>query len=107
MMIIDKAAWQIDGGVPEEYVVKHFQMIFSWLNQHEMLSDDGKEEFEDGIDSCASLNEDLVTSDAVDFLDECYDECLREIEKNGLYGSDSSTAELEKAYLNYLDKHKT
>lgn len=104
MKIIDKAAWQIDGGVPEEFVSKHFQAVFSWLDQHEMLSEEGKEEFEDGIDSCASLNEDLVTPEALDFLDKCYDECLKTIEKNGLYGSDLSTAEFEKAYLIYLEK---
>lgn len=28
MIIIDKAAWQIDGGVPEELVVNHFKTVF-------------------------------------------------------------------------------
>lgn len=103
MKIIDKAAWQIDAGVPEEFVVKHFQTVFSWLDQHEMLSDEGKEEFDDGIDSCASLNEDLVTPEALNFLEKCYDEFLKTL-KGEKYGSDFSAAELEKIYLAYLEK---
>lgn len=103
MKIIDKAAWQIDGGVPEELVVKHFQTVFLWLDQHEMLSDEGKEELDDGIDSCASLNEDLVTPEAFDFLEKCYDEYLKLLE-GGKYGSEFSTIELEKIYLIYSEK---
>lgn len=101
MKIIDKAAWQIDGGIPEEFVVKHFQFVFLWLYNHEMLSDEGVEEFEDGVDSCASLNEDLITLDALIFLDTCYDEYLKLIEANGIYGSELSVLELEKVYLAY------
>ena len=59
MIIIDKAVWQIDGGVPEELVVNHFKTVFLWLEKHDMLSVEGKEELEDGIDDCASLNEEL------------------------------------------------
>jgi len=106
MTIIDKAAWQIDGGVPKELVVKHFITVFSWLDRHKMLSDEGREEFEDGIDSCASLNEDLITPEALDFLEECYDGYLKVIEQDGKYGSDSSDIELEKIYLNYSEKRR-
>jgi len=102
MKIIDKAAWQIDGGVPEELVVRHFQIVFSWLDRHKMLSDEGKEEFDDGIDSCASLNEDLVTPEALVFLEKCYDEYLKTLE-GGKYGSDLSEIELEKAYSIYCE----
>lgn len=98
MKIIDKAAWQIDGGVPEELVVRHFTTVFSWLSQHKMLSDEGEEEFEDGIDSSASLNEDLVTPDALIFLEKCYDMFLKTVEEEGKYGSDLSATELEKMY---------
>lgn len=105
MKIIDKAAWQIDGGIPEELVVKHFQIVFLWLDEHEMLSDEGVEELEDGIDSCASLNEDLVTSEGLVFLDACYDKYLKLIETNGMYGSELSVLELEKVYLTYKENN--
>ena len=44
MIIIDKAVWQIDGGVPEKLVVNHFKTVFLWLEKHDMLSDEGKED---------------------------------------------------------------
>jgi len=105
MVIIDKAAWQIDGGVPEELVVKHFQAVFLWLDRHGMLSDEGQEELSDGIDDCASLNEDLLTSEALVFLEQCYDEYLKEVDGEK-YGNDCGAAELEKVYLAYLDRSK-
>ena len=46
MVIIDKAVWQIDGGIPEDLVISHFNTIFTWLDDHKMLSAEGKEELE-------------------------------------------------------------
>lgn len=100
MIIIDKAAWQIDGGVPEELVVNHFKTVFSWLKRHDMLSDEGEEEFEDGIDDCASLNEDLITKEGIEFLEKCYDDYLKVIAKDK-YGIDYNGYELEKIYNQY------
>jgi hypothetical protein len=104
LIIIDKAAWQVDGGVPEDLVVNHFQTVFSWLGQHKMLSSEGEEELEDGIDSSASLNEDLVTSEGLAFLEKCYDTFLRSVESIGIYGSEPEADELEKTYLSYTEK---
>ena len=100
MKIFDKAAWQIDGGIPTDVVVKHFNIVFTWLDKHEMLSDEGREEFEDGIDDCASLNEDLVTPEGSDFLDKNYDNYLKVL-RDGKYGKDFNAVELEKIYLDY------
>lgn len=101
MTIIDKAAWQIDGGVPEDLVVNHFKTVFSWLEKHNMLSEDGKEELEDGIDDCASLNEELVTKEGLGFLENCYDDYLSAIAKDK-YGTDYNGDELEKIYNKYI-----
>lgn len=103
MIIIDKAAWQIDGGVPEELVVNHFKTVFLWLKRHDMLSDEGEEEFEDGIDDCASLNEDLITKEGIEFLEKCYDDYLKVIAKDK-YGIDYNGYELEKIYNQYNAK---
>ena len=46
MVIIDKAVWQIDGGIPEDLVISHFNTVFTWLDDHKMLSVEGKEELE-------------------------------------------------------------
>ncbi len=46
MVIIEKAVWQIDGGIPENLVISHFNTVFTWLDDHKMLSAEGKEELE-------------------------------------------------------------
>lgn len=103
MVIIDKAAWQIDGGVPEQLVVNHFKTVFLWLGKHDMLSDEGKEELEGGIDDCATLNEKLITKEGMGFLENCYDEYLKVVAK-GKYGTDYNGDELEKIYDQYKGK---
>lgn len=100
MKIIDKAAWQIDGGVQEETVVKHFKNVFSCLNLHGMLTEEGKEEFEDGIDDSASLNEDLITPEALEFLEKYYDTYIASIE----YGWDEGCKGLNDFYKSYLER---
>lgn len=103
MIIIDKAAWQIDGGIPENLVVSHFNTVFKWLENHEMLSEEGKEEFDEGLDDCASLNENMVTDDGLEFLEKCYDEYLTAVAKEK-YGLDIDGEELEKIYQKYARK---
>lgn len=100
MIIIDKAAWQIDGGVPENLVTSHFKTVFSWLDNHGMLTAEGQEEMEDGIDDTVSLHEKLVTSEGLAFLEKCYDEYLSIIAKDK-YGLDIEGEELEKIYRKY------
>ena len=68
MKIIDKASWQIDGGIQKSLVVQHFRNIFLWLNIKGMLTPEGKENLEFGIDESISLNERLITPIALDFL---------------------------------------
>lgn len=98
--IYDKAEWQIDGGIPSELVVNHFKIVFTWLKKHDMLSEEGKEELEDGIDSEASLNEELLTQEGTSFLDKYYDKFLMVIAKEK-YGKNDSIEELDKLYKEY------
>ncbi len=100
MKIYDKAVWQIDGGIPYELVVNHFKIVFTWLNKHDMLSEEGKEELEDGIDGEASLNEQLLTQEGTSFLDKYYDKFLMAIAKE-TYGKNDSIEELDKLYQEY------
>jgi hypothetical protein len=102
MIIIDKATWQIDAGIPANLVVNHFNTVFIWLNNHGMLTKAGIEEFEDGIDDSASLNERLVTVGGLTFLEKCYDEYLTVIAKDK-YGVDYGGEELEKIYQKYKE----
>lgn len=100
LKIYDKAVWQVDGGIPSKLVVNHFKIVFTWLNKHDMLSEEGKEELEDGIDSEASLNEEQLTNEGIDFLDKYYDKFLMAIAKEK-YGKEISIEELDKLYKEY------
>ena len=84
-------------------MVSHFNTVFVWLDAHGMLSEEGKEELEDGIDDCASLNEEMLTMDGFSFLETCYDEYLTVIAKEK-YGQDNNGEELEKIYQKYREK---
>lgn len=99
MKTIDKAAWQIDGGVPAEKVVSHFRMMFEWLASHGMLTEDGEEELEDGIDDCAVLNDELVNGQGMAFLEKCYDDYLKAAAD--FYGNDDGGSALEDIYRKY------
>lgn len=76
MKIFDKAQWHIDNGENTVKVVEKFKKVFLFLNDHNMLSDDGLEIYELGIDSSVSLNEKMVTPNGQDFLDKYYDEVI-------------------------------
>jgi len=98
LQIIDKAAWQIDNGVQPSVVITHFKRLFSWLAAKDMLTAEGKEVFEIGIDDSASLHERLVTPEALAFLLSAYDEYI----KNNAYGTDTDSSVLESVYAGYL-----
>lgn len=83
-------------------MISHFKTVFIWLNNHEMLTEEGKEEFKDGIDDCASLNERLITDEGLCFLQKCYEEYLTVIAKDK-YGIDSDGQELERIYQKYKE----
>lgn len=80
MKIFDKASWQIDNGMKEEVVIAHFEFIFEWLNEHDMLSPDGLEILEAGIDEEVSLHEGVVNEKGLHFLNEFYDKLITDTE---------------------------
>ncbi len=100
MKIYDKAVWQIDGDIPSELVQNHFKMTFMWLAKNNLLSEIGKEELDEGIDCEASLNEEQLTNEGIDFLDKYYDKFLMAIAKEK-YGKEISIEELDKLYKEY------
>lgn len=91
MKIFDKAQWHIDAGEDTREVVDKFKAIFEYLNERDMLSAEGKEILEFGIDGSISLNERLVNKDGIVFLYEYYDKLIN-------FNSTKLKAELEKLY---------
>ena len=95
MKIFDKAQWHIDGGENPSSVTNKFLVIFDLLNEEGLLSDDGMEILELGIDSSVSLNEKMVTGIGFEFLEKYYDEVIN-------YGYDEIAHELRKCYHAFI-----
>ena len=98
MKSYDKAAWHIDGGERETDVIARFKDIFAFLSDKKMLSAEGMETLEFGMDSSVSLNSNMVNAEGETFLDAYYDVILnqnpKEIQKS-----------LQESYEKYVDEN--
>jgi hypothetical protein len=94
LKIYDKAAWHIDNGMAPEKVIKHFETVFSWLEEKGFLNDSGKEIIEIGIGSDASIHEELLTPDGNEFLSKYYDDIIKKTE----YSTDKTIVLLNKYF---------
>lgn len=79
MTIYDKARWQIEGGIEEELVIQHFRFMFQWLNDYNLLSEEGKKTYADGIDESSVLMDEYVNEEGKKFLDKFYDSYIEQI----------------------------
>jgi len=84
--------------------VSHFRIVFKWLHQKHLLSADGEEEYSDGIDDTASLNEELLTDEGLKFLKEYYDVYLKRLTNENKYGNDTNGYILNELYNKYLSQ---
>lgn len=73
MQIYDKAVWHIDAGENSNEVLEKYRLIFFYLKSHGMLTSDGIELFDGGIDSSMSLNENLLTKDGNNYIRNQFD----------------------------------
>lgn len=96
MKSYDKASWHIDGGEKVSDVVARFKTIFNFLADKKMLTPEGVETLDFGMDSSVSLNSNMVNPDGKAFLDRYYDFILSqnptEIKKNLKEAYDKYTA---------------
>ena len=76
MNIYDKASWHIDGGQDKDIVISRFEVVFSFLNNQNMLSEDGKEIYELGIDDSAVIHDGFLNADGKAYMDANYDSLL-------------------------------
>ena len=76
MKIYDKAQWHLDAGEKKECVLARFDAVFAFLNEEHLLTADGEEIFDMGIDESISLHERLVTEEGNRILERCYDEII-------------------------------
>ena len=97
MKIYDKAQWHIDAGENKEIVVAKFQAVYVFLQNKGLLSDEGREIYELGIDGSISLNERMVTDAGGKFLERFYDEVID-------FSEIQITQELEKKYSVFVSE---
>lgn len=72
MTIYDKANWHIDYGENEKEVLARYSLWMEYLHGRNMLSQDGEELFELGVDESFSLTDAMVTKEGNDFLEKEY-----------------------------------
>lgn len=94
MTIYDKVRWQIEGGIEEALVLQHFEFMFQWLKEYNLLSKEGKEAYASGIDETCVLLDEYVNEDGKKFLDKFYDTYIDKIE----YGKGENSEMLKKMY---------
>lgn len=82
MVIYDKPKWHIDSGMNKKEVVDKFKLVFIFLSNNNMLSDEGLEQIEIGIDEECSLNEKSVNNKGKSFLEYCYEDAINFESKN-------------------------
>ena len=76
MKIYDKAQWHIDAGENESIVIARFKSVFTFLQKHNLLSDEGIEIYNLGVDDSVSLHERLLTDDGNKVIDRYYDNVI-------------------------------
>ena len=71
--VYDKASWHIDAGEPTSSVLSHFKFIIDWCNQNNLLTDEGEEILEFGIDESISIHSRLLNERGNMFMTKYYD----------------------------------
>ena len=100
MVIFDKPKWHIDAGMNIKDVLEKFRIVFDFLSSNDMLSNDGIEQIEIGIDEECSLNEMAVNKKGKSFLEYCYNDIIN-------YNSEDMAAALYEKLLSFnkLQEH--
>ena len=83
VIIYDKVSWHFPEGkkCPSlEAAKSHFIAIMGWLAENELLSNEGKEIFDLGIDSDFSIASSILNDKGNDIIAKYYSDWLRSIE---------------------------
>lgn len=93
----DKVSWHFPEGKgcqSLEAAIIHFTVVMQWLQKKGLLSTEGHEAMQNGIDSEFSLTAYMLTADGVGILDKCYSNWVSSIQ----YGKVPSTDLLDRCY---------
>lgn len=82
IVVYDKVSWHYPEGenCPSLEIAKvHFESIMAWLKDNTLLSEEGEENFEIGVDSDFSINSLMLSKKGNDFLKMYYTNWLKTI----------------------------
>ena len=82
-LVYDKASWHIDAGEPADRVLAHFKFIMNWCKQNNLLSEEGEEIVEFGIDDSISIHSRLLNERGNLFMAKYYDMFITANKENG------------------------
>ena len=105
-IVYDKVSWHFPEGekCPNLDTAKaHLIAIMKWLKENNLLSDEGKEIFELGIDSDFSLTSSMLTEKGNEIIKKGYTEWLKKIDYQSdvdLRFWDEILNEIQKSYKN-------
>ena len=74
--VYDKAEWHIDAGENSKIVISRFKLIMNFLKAKSMLSNEGEEIIDIGIDSSISIHERMLTNSGKEFIESYYDNII-------------------------------
>jgi hypothetical protein len=79
LVVYDKVSWHFPEGkdCPSlSAAKKHFEVLMNWLKQNHLLSNEGEEIFELGIDADFSINSSMLSQEGQKIMDEIYSSWL-------------------------------
>ena len=82
LKIYDKAQWHIDAGEDPAVVIAKLKKVFSFLDAKRMLTDEGKEILDLGVDSSVSIHERMLNDMGNQFMEQCYDKVINSDPEN-------------------------
>ncbi|WP_454944159.1 hypothetical protein [Fusobacterium hwasookii] len=82
LKIYDKAKWHIDAGEDSGVVIDKLKAVLEFLDKEGMLTSEGKEILDLGVDSSVSIHERMLTDKGRNFMESNYDKIMYLSAKN-------------------------
>ena len=82
LKIYDKAQWHIDAGENSKAVIDKLKVVLEFLDKEGMLTSEGKEIMDLGVDSSISIHERMLTEKGINFMESNYDKLINLSAKN-------------------------
>lgn len=82
LKVYDKAQWHIDAGEDSGAVIDKLRIVLEFLDKEGMLTSEGKEIIDLGVDSSISIHERMLTEKGINFMESNYNKLINLPAKN-------------------------